>query len=280
MKLYIDFGGTNFKYLLEDKKREIERASIHSSEIDLIEFIESLLQKHKIDFIGISFAGQVNNGEVLSAPNIKISQTNIKDYFENRYNTRVEIENDLKCAVLAEAEHLNVKNIIAIYIGTGFGSAYIDGTSLIQGANNLAGEIGHTYFKEAPFKCGCGKSNCLELFTSGIALKKWSEYYKLDCEPTLEELKKSDRAEAKEIVDNFYQGLSISISNLVTILNPSHLVLGGGVIKANLDLVEFIRESIENNSLKASSKDLKISLSELNNGALDGAKLLENLDDR
>jgi len=276
LKLYIDYGGTNFRYVLKESREVIENGRVDSLNIDLIEFLERKLKSKDISFIGISFAGQVRDGTILSSPNINISQRDIKKYIESRYRTKLVVENDLKCASLAEFSVTDAKDIVVVYIGTGFGSSYISNSELIRGVDNLAGEMGHIVFKEAPFSCGCGKKNCLELFCSGVALQKWVDYYKLDCKPTLIGLKNHKSEESKEILENFYNGLSTAISNIVTVLNPSLLVLGGGVIDSNLDLIDFIKEEVVKNSI--SSSNLKIKHSTLKNGAILGCELLEKID--
>lgn len=278
MNLYIDFGGTNFRYILDGNFE-----TLNSKEIDLVEFIEfKLLSYPNIGFIGISFAGQVQDGVITSAPNIDtLENFDIKSYFEDRFDVTLEIENDLKCAALAEFNlRADAKSIAVLYIGTGFGSAYIEDGKLIRGVDNLAGEIGHIPYREAPFKCGCKKSNCLELFCSGGAIKRWIEHYNLDIEPTLDALKSLDTKISDKIVCNFMDSLLLSVSTIVTILNPNYLILGGGVIDRNRDLISHIKDNIKEYAFANSLKNLKIELSSLKDGSLEGTKFLkkENYD--
>ncbi|GEM_PF-12629 len=277
MKLYIDYGGTHFRYLIKRNHEIVSQKVIDSDKVDLIDFLETkLTELEDIDFIGISFAGQVKDGVILSSPNIDIKHKNIKEYIESKYKVRLEIENDLKCALLAEMDELGKdKSIVLFYIGTGFGSAYCEDGEIIRGVNNLAGEIGHIPYKKAPFKCGCGKDDCLELYVSGIGLKKWVDYYNLQIEPTLEALRESSLKEAKEILNNFYEGLAFATSSIVTILNPEYLILGGGVIKNNPDLLNFVQKEVSKKALNKSLKDLNISISRFENASLEGAEKLE-----
>ena len=123
MKLFIDVGGTNLRSELHTSS-EIISQKVSSQERELVKYIEHLLVLYPlISFIGISFAGQIFEGEILSAPNLHVSEPKIKEYFESRYNLRLEIENDLKCAVVAEAEFIKSDSIVALYVGTGIGSA-------------------------------------------------------------------------------------------------------------------------------------------------------------
>lgn len=266
MKLYIDYGGTNFRYLIEDDLKLIESDYLSSKNIDLIDFIEDKVREFKLNFVGISFAGQVKDGFILSSPNINIKRLNIRDYFYSKYKLRVEIENDLKCASLAEySVRKNAKLLIALYIGTGVGSAYIQNGNLMRGIDNLAGEIGHIPYKKAPFKCGCGKDDCLELFLSGSGIQKWANYNRLEKLET-----------NQKFTDDFYDSLSYVTSLLITIFNPDYLILGGGVINNNLELIDFIKDEVQKRAFKPALKNLKIELSHFKEGSLEGTKFLEN----
>ena len=103
MKLYIDAGGTHLRAVWDDADAaETVRADATSS--DLVDFIESLIAGRGVpEFIGIAFAGQVHGGRIVGAPNIAVSQPEIQSWFESRYPLRLEIDNDLSCAVAAEA---------------------------------------------------------------------------------------------------------------------------------------------------------------------------------
>ena len=83
MKLFIDIGGTHLRSEIHGLK-DIIYEKLSSSDHDLIHFIEKSLTTYpNIRFIGISYAGQVYNGEILSAPNITVSEMKIKVYFES-----------------------------------------------------------------------------------------------------------------------------------------------------------------------------------------------------
>ena len=274
MKLFIDVGGTNLRSELHTAS-EILSEEMSSQENDLIDVIESkLLTYPKISFIGVSFAGQIYNGEILSAPNLTIKEPKIKKYFESKYKLRLEIDNDLNCAVRAEAEYFKSDSILALYIGTGTGSAFIDNKKLVRGVHNQAFEIGHIPYKKAPFLCGCGKDNCVELYASASGMKKWMEYYHMP-KLFLSELENADDIKKRELSSGFKDALLFTAATLITLANPSIIVLGGGVIKRNPYLLEFLKENIAKYAFANSLKDVEIVISELENGAMEGVKLLE-----
>ena len=274
MKLFIDLGGTHLRSEIHGVNAVI-RKELPSADHDLIHFIETCLTHYPdIRFIGISFAGQVYHGTILSAPNITVSDTKIKHYFESRYPLRLAIDNDLNCAVMAEAQNLQEENIAALYVGTGLGAAVINQGTLIRGERNQAFELGHIPYREAPFLCGCGKNNCIELFASGAGLEQWMRYNKGDGyreKPNLKELKKTGDL----LAAHFEKALLHASATLVTLANPKYLVLGGGIIQENPYLVPWIREEIAAMALSSSLKGLTIVQTKLQNAAMDGAKLLE-----
>ena len=226
--------------------------------------------------MGIAFGGQVNDGIILSAPNIAIDKLDIKSYIESKYDVTLEIDNDLKVAALAEMAHIGKdESLILLYMGTGLGSAFVEKGKLIRGKNNLAGEIGHIPYKEAPFQCGCGKYDCLELYCSGSGIQKWIEYHGLRTEPTLQALQNDQNEAAQQILENFHHGVIFATSMLVTLFDPDHLILGGGVFMKNPYLKDIIQKGFLNHALAKSADTTKVTISTYENANLMGAQFLE-----
>jgi len=278
MNLAIDAGGTNLRAIIYKTGDELISIKEKSDKIGLAAFIEKILILHKdIKTIGISYAGQVKDGIIIKAPNIKVDIADIKKYFKTKYDIPLYIENDLTCAVIAEAKELKSKNICALYVGTGLGLGSIDDGNIIKGSSNLGCEIGHIPYKKAPFKCGCGRDNCIENFISGTGITKWINYYNLTCEPTLEALKNDKNPNSKKILKEFEEALFCSIGITITLFNPEILVLGGGVIEANSYLYDKVLSNISNFALKPTLKSCKIVKSQLSNAPLIGASLLKDI---
>ena len=126
MRLIVDAGGTYFRAKLY-KKKDLQKSFI-SKDISLVNYIDTIVKDYKgIKKIALSFAGQVKDGVILASPNIKIDKKNITKYFKKRYNIDLYIQNDLSCAVLAEAKYFKSQNICAIYVGTGLGCGVVSG---------------------------------------------------------------------------------------------------------------------------------------------------------
>ncbi len=253
MKLAVDIGGSYLRWEIPGK----EYGTISGKGLNLEEYLQSLIRKYEVGKVAISFAGQVHNNRIISAPNIaaKFDPANL--------GVPYIIENDLKCAAIAQKRSLGCNNLALLYSGTGLGGAAIDSGKLICGAYNLAGEIGHTPYQKAPFRCGCGKDNCLELYASGSAIAKWANYFKVEAslkEPSIHAL--------------YTQALLYGAATLLTLFNPKILVLGGGVITNNPSLVEYIEAKLPSFAPSFALKGCRIELTRLQNASLEGAKIL------
>ena len=232
MILAVDIGGTFFRYKFNNVYEKL-----NTKEIDIIEKLTQLIDKFDPKAVGISFAGQVNEGVILSAPNINIKTTDLKKII----NIPFVLENDMNCAVKAEREYFKSDNIIALYSGTGLGAGIIDNGKLIRGYKNLAGEIGHIPYKETPFICGCGKRDCLEFFASS----------KIEKIGTFNEYK---------------EALSKAVGILASLFNPEIIVLGGGYYLHHK--FEIDKKCIPN------FDKVKIKITSLNDASLMGAEIL------
>lgn len=274
-RLLIDYGASRCRYVIETSEGELS-GEFASGDNDLESFIcLELESRETLEAVHIAYAGQVINGNIYSAPNIDADHTRLKSVIERRYNIPVKIENDLKCAALAEY-HAREKcvSLFAAYIGTGFGGALVEEGNLLRGNSNMAGEVGHIPFKKAPFFCGCGKDDCVELYCSGSALARWIAYYGLTCDPTLEAIASSNDERAALILENFYDALSHAVSTIVTLFNPTYLILGGAVVTDNPQLKNKVHKNVTESAFLPSAKDVKIKISAFKDGCLEGTKWL------
>ena len=275
-KLFIDIGGTHIRSEIMGDGTASEEC-VSSQEWGLFSYIEKQMALHpQIDFIGISYAGQVNNGVIAASPNLNIDKHEIVSEVKSRYGIRLVIDNDLNCAVRAEASYWKSQHIAALYVGTGIGAAVIDGGKLVRGSRNMAYEIGHIPYKESPLHCGCGRSNCIELYASGSGMAKWLEHYGSEQLPNLQHLRSSDKEVERSIAAEFEEALLHAAGVLITLANPEILVLGGGVIVQNPYLVTLLQEKLKNVALQPSLQNLRIEMSVLKHAPLDGTKLLES----
>ena len=172
------------------------------------------------------------------------------------------VENDANCFAVAETnmgivrEKMPEANVVfGVIMGSGVGGGIVVNGKPLSGRQGIAGEWGHNFLDESGGSCYCGKSGCVETILSGKSLER---YYK---SLTGEDLK------LKNIVENHHAGTDEAatktckrlvkffgkgIANVINILDPDAIVLGGGV--GNVDLlykegVEEARKYIFNNRL-------------------------------
>ncbi len=277
MKLYMDVGGTTIRCELHRYDSIIHETFV-SSDHELYDLIGSLLKRYPdILFIGIAYAGLIHHGRIISAPNIEVEIHDIKQKIEQIFGIRVEIENDVNCAVLAEAHDQSSSDIVALYVGTGLGCGVISDGGLLHGHDSLAAEIGHIPYKSTPFLCGCGKDNCIELYASGSGMLKWKQYHDIKGQPDLLQLRHSDEQIERDIAKRFEEALLSAAGTMVTLFNPETLVLGGGIVSANPYLVEMVTEQIQAYALPEAAKRVTVVQTRLKDAPLEGAKYLEEL---
>jgi glucokinase len=150
-------------------------------------------------------------------------------------------------------------NLLMVTMGTGIGGGLVLGGRLVEGAHGFAGEIGHMVIDPAGPPCPCGKRGCWERYASGSGLgwlaRQAVEAGRLSSVVQLagrvpdavrgEHVSEAARAgdpEAVEVVRQLARWLALGLANLANLLDPSVIVLGGGVIEAGDVVLEPVRE--------------------------------------
>jgi len=277
--LLIDYGGTNFRYVIvKDLKQKIDQSKITklpSCEVDLRRFLKDFAMS-ELDSIRIAFAGQVKEGIIYSSPNTDLCECNLQDFVDKLFlNTKLYIQNDLNCAALAEYDVNKSRNLGVFYIGTGFGMSAVVKGDVIEGAHNIAGEIGHIPFKRSSIRCACGRNDCIELFCSGAALKR--RCHRVDTNLSyynLQELQKSGDKRVVKIYDDFIEALQKALLTALTLFDFDTIVFGGSVFLHNLFLQEIIQEQLSKLPF-AKQRNVKVLTSSLREGALEGTRFLQ-----
>ncbi|WP_025270084.1 ROK family protein [Hippea sp. KM1] len=270
--LAVDIGGSYLRYIVIDNEDTFEGKTAASG-LDIVGFLSVLIERYGIERMAVSLAGQVLNGVVVASPNIDLPDGfDLGGYFYSKYGLDVLLENDLNCAAIAEAKYFSSKNLAAVYSGSGLGAGVIDNGRIVRGFRNMASELGHIPYKKAPFRCGCGKDNCLELFASSSGIKKWLRLKGADEDLSLDEI--SSNPELEWIATQYKEALVFGVSVVITLFNPEIVVLGGGVIKSNIWLVDYIRNGLRGSALDVSLESARIEPSLLQNGSLEGAVIL------
>ncbi|MEG0284773.1 MAG: ROK family glucokinase [Vagococcus sp.] len=312
----IDLGGTTAKFAILTEAGDIQQKwsietniSDEGSHIvpDIIASIQHKLELFNMtseDFIGIGMGtpGTVNreNGTVIGAYNLnwKILQE-IKKPIEAALNIPFTLDNDANVAALGErwkGAGENSADVTFITLGTGVGGGIIAEGNLIHGVNGAGGEIGHITVEPQGFDCTCGKKGCLETVASATGVVRLARTmseefsgdsslkYKIDDGQEVTSKDVFDAAKAGDdfaliVVDKVCFYLGLACGNIGNLLNPSDIVIGGGVSAAGDFLLERIQTYFETFTFPQVRESTKIKLALLGNeaGVIGAASLAREL---
>src|SRR6266403_2716066 len=243
---------------------------------------EAALGLKQVAGIGIGAPGAVDfeTGTVLFAPNLDgWKEVPLKKELEKQLGVPVFVENDGNIAVLGvHVAELKAKprNVIGIFVGTGIGGGLIINGELYSGFNHTAGEIGHMVLEINGPKCGCGNRGCFEALASRTAIFQRIKAGIKDGEKTmltdmlgdsLEDMRSGDLRKAirrgdkfvSKVIEQTAEYIGIGVADLVNVLGPEVVVLGGGVIEALADeMMSVIVKTAKDHALPGTVKGVEI----------------------
>ncbi len=287
LALGLDLGGSTARAAVVEREtgRVVESQKYIWSErtpeavvTGTVELIESLPPTQGP--VGVGFAGMLRGGVVVNAPNLGWRDVDFGGALSKALGREVKLVNDLSAAAWGEysaGAARGVKDSFTVFAGTGVGSAIISGGVLVQGATQVAAEFGHVKLvAEGGRRCGCGQDGCIEAYAGGAKLAEWMKEEGLDGGAAeLETLAAQGDATAQKLYEFVASSLALAIANQVTVLNPSVLVLGGGVLSRSPGLVTRIREVVARRATVAAAKSVRVELAQLgDDSGLVGAALL------
>ena len=252
MLLGIDLGGTKIEAIVIESKensKEVIRHRVDTEEEKgylqvlnniklLVEYIENKIN-HKFNKLGIGTPGTIDpeTGLLKNSNSQCLNGKSIQKDLSETLDKIILIQNDANCFALAETllgsvkdQYPNARNVFGIIMGTGVGGGVIINGKTVYGSQGIGGEWGHTIVTDSGDECYCGKRGCVETVISGRALQTYYSNIsgrKLKFEE-IYALKDSDKY-AKETFDRLIIHFGKGLSNVVNILDPEVIVLGGGL---------------------------------------------------
>ena len=229
-----------------------------------------LMQEHSITAVGVSAAGFVSSDRktMLATPNIADwNGVQLDLELTKLIGLPVVIENDANAAAWGEAKFgagRNQAHMMMLTIGTGVGGGIVINNELYRGAFGVAAEFGHLRVVPEGHLCGCGARGCFEQYASGSALRRHAREA-ISASPDLARnlLARGDGTidglTGQAITDAAREGdavalaafqttaqyLGAGIASLAVLLDPSCVVIGGGVIDAGEILLAPTREAMK-----------------------------------
>ncbi len=261
----IDLGGTHLRIASVKNGKIINfiRKETSQSKSKLLKQIVEGIKEckdEKIDKLGVSCAGIIENGVIKISSNLPLKNFNLKKYLQNQFRAKIKIENDANCVALAEAKYgVKKKDFFILTLGTGIGGGIIIDGKLYKG-RGAGGELGHIILNN---------KKDFEYWASSKAFKR---VINVEDEESIKKLvyEKSPRAQKikKEVADYIGQG----IASLVSVFDPEVVVLAGGMRRLGSSFMK----DVKNNTKKYCflPKIPEIRWSKIDNPGLIGASLL------
>ncbi|MFN6943361.1 MAG: ROK family protein [Cytophagaceae bacterium] len=250
-KIGIDLGGSKIEgILLGPNNEEIERKRIATEQekgyahiLARIQFLyEDLkcLTNGSQHTLGLGTPGSISlkTGLLKNSNTLCMNGKPFATDLENLLKKDIAFENDANCFALAEAimgAGEGCKTVFGVIMGTGCGGGIVVNQELQTGIQNIAGEWGHMSIDPQGPVCYCQKKGCVETFISGGGLERryLAEFKtKKKLPEILVDYRAGDK-NAEALMKDFFFRFGIALSNLINILDPDVVVLGGGV--SNVD---------------------------------------------
>ena len=249
-KIGIDLGGTKIEGILTDENyQNVTRKRIPTNQDDgynsILRSIKNLVlelaqESNEKTSIGICTPGalSLNSGLIKNSNTQCLIGQDLQNDLKNILHHEVSIENDANCFALAEASLGVGKNsnlVFGIIMGTGVGGGIIIDGKIHHGRTNIAGEWGHHCLHSDGNTCYCGNKGCVETYISGPALEKtWLELSNLN-QKLPDILQSSNNSNFLNWKKMFLDNFGLALANVIDILDPDMIVLGGGL--SNIDFL-------------------------------------------
>lgn len=236
----------------------------------IVEVIQELAAGYPVDAVGIGAAGWIDatRSIVQFAPNLAWRNEPLRDKITAAVGLPVVVENDGNAATWAEFQFgagRDADNSMVLFtVGTGIGSGIVINGGLIRGTNGIAAELGHMMMVPGGHPCGCGRHGCLEQYASGNALVRFAKADARERPELAEQLlglvggdvdairghavtqaARLGDAVAIGAFEQIGRWLGVALADIVQILDPQVIVVGGGVIDAGDLLMKPARASYE-----------------------------------
>ena len=215
--------------------------------------------------LGLGLPGLVDrNGVLRYGPNVPgVLDLDLRGELTGRHRVPVLIDNDASCAAVAEHRRgaaRGRRHVVLVTQGTGIGGGLIIDDQLVRGANGFAGEPGHLVVDPAGPRCACGTDGCWEAYASGAGLVNITRRHleqgraagivaragtagHLRGEHVAAALADGD-PDALAVLEEFASWVALGLGNLVTLLDPELIVLGGGLTELSPHFLHRVAEQL------------------------------------
>jgi glucokinase len=293
LSLGIDFGGTSIKLGVVQHGQILTRGNVivtrqDGDTIALIQDVVDEIGHLRQEYPALEAVGFGVPGIIDPAAGLVVNLTNVKGWYRiplreiitEKTGLVTNLENDAKAMAYAEwkfgAGH-NLPNVVCVTLGTGIGGALILNGRLYRGATKVAGEIGQTSIDYQGVDFVYGNKGALEAYVGHRHISERAKEIYLQVGKILsdeaaepEQLTVAARAGdalAKQLWDDIGLKLGVGLINVIWLVNPDRIVLGGGVARAGDLIFEPIQRTIQNRCEKTFWEKLEVVPATLGNDA-------------
>ena len=231
--------------------------------------------------IGICSPGPLDpaTGVILNPPNLPCWRNfPLAESVQTVYPVRVKVDNDANAAALAETRWgaaIGYKNVFYATIGTGIGTGIVVDGEMFHGRTGSAGEGGHTSIDYRGPICGCGKPGCIEVLASGNAIaRRARERISAGASSSMVSIAGGNvdaiRGEtvgkaflagdplAKELLKESVEMLAVWLANMIDLLDPDVIVIGGGAASLYQPFFDQLHERIVHLTVNPKSDEVPV----------------------
>jgi len=257
----VDFGGTKIRAARIAGSRVEEEALRPTPAGDptmiLGAVTDAVAAVHRPDLpIGVAVAGQIDRGAgvIRSSPNIPGLNIPLGPSLGDAFKVPVTVDNDVRMAAAGEWTVLGERHrlLVALYVGTGIGAGVLLEGNPLAGTHNLAAEAGHATFQPEGELCACGRRGCFEAYAGGRSLsrrarrlfqQRGADAPPVDAAGVLQMARRGDPA-AMTVWEEAVEAVRTLAWNLTVVFDPDALVLGGGLARGALELLDAVRRHV------------------------------------
>ncbi len=293
-KMMVSAVDTSFKVLNRNRKKTKANRGAKDGIARMIKLIRNSLEEvPEANLLGIGVGApgpmDADTGVIKFLPNLKWRNIPLVDILEKEFKTPVSLNNDVDMGTYGEFRlgcARGFQHVIGIFPGTGIGGSVIMDGRLLRGSSGYCGEIGHmTVLPDGPL-CGCGKFGCLEAFAGRLAIARQAATAAFrgeapnllkETETDVSKIKSSSLSRAieagdksvEQIVRHAARLIGFTAADVVTLLNPEVIVLGGGLAEAMPKIfVDEVHAGIKDRALAFCKRDVKVKVASLGDDAV------------
>ncbi len=253
LRVGIDLGGTKTEgIVLDESGRELFRKRIETQQEHgyrhILHRTQTLYRAlvetigGELHTLGMGMPGAISprTGLLKNSNTLCLNGQPVRADLERLLGRKLQIENDANCFALAEALHGAGNGralVFGVILGTGCGGGIVYKGELIKGPQSIAGEWGHMSINPDGPLCYCGQRGCVETYISGSGVEaRYAEKYgEKRSFAEIADGYERRKPGAVEVMQAFFVNFGRSLANVIDLLDPDVVVLGGGV--SNFDAI-------------------------------------------